>query len=359
MVTAYAPMSLEILGNHTDYNEGLALAAALQFGVTMEGEVNQGQDVVLHHEGLGETEKFFLPLAQKHHQHPWANAVKAVIQELLKSQIALSGFEATIRNNLPPLFHINSGSMLAVAAAVFLQRAFPFEANAGRLATLCRDAENQIGNPYGGLLGPMASFAAAADSILQIDFRTLEARSLAFPATHKFVVCDTGIKNLLVHTKIKLRHDQCREALRVAKANASEIQSLRDVNPVEMQKFAGQMNEYVFRTAMHVCTENQRVRESVEALARGDITAFAANMNLSQLSSKQSIENSAERIDQLIETARDLPGFTASRLSGHGFGGLTIHLVASEHAETFMNALGGPDTSKAFIVELSAGALVA
>ncbi len=357
MVTAYAPMSLEILGNHTDYNEGLALAAALQFGVTLEGEARQDQDVILHHESLGETEKFFLPIAQKHHQHPWANAVKAVVQELLKCQIPLSGFEATIRDNLPPIFHTNSGSMLTLAAVIFLQRAFAFEANAGRLATLCRDAENQIGNPYSGLLSPMTSLAAQAGCISQIDFRALDARPLAFPATHRFVVCDTGTKNLLVHSKIKLRHDQCQEALRVARANAPEIQTLRDVNPVEMQKLAGQMNEYVFRTAMHVCTENQRVRESAEALARGDITALAANMNLSQLSSKQSIENSVQGIDQLIEAARDLPGFKASRLSGYGFGGLTIHLVASKEAEAFMNALGGPDASKAFVVELSAGAL--
>jgi len=357
MVTAYAPMSLEILGNHTDYNEGLGLAAALQFGVTLEGDARQDQEVILHHEGLGETERFSLQSVQKHHDHPWANPVKGVILELVKYQIPLGGFEATIRNNLPALFHVNSGSMLAAAAAVFLQRAFPYEANAGLLATLCRDAESQMANPYSGLLGPMTSLTAVAGCLVQLDFRSLEAQPIQFPASHKFVVCDTGIKNLLVHSKLKLRADQCREALRVAKAQAPEIQSLRDINPVEMQKISGQMNEYVFRTAMHVATENQRVRESVDALARGDMAALAANMNLSQLSSRQSIENSTEGIDQLIEKAKGLAGFAASRLSGYGFGGLTVHLVAAEQAEAFCTGLGGANSSKAFVVELSAGSL--
>lgn len=363
MVTAYAPLSLEILGNHTDYNEGVGLGAALQFGVTIEGEPQDGREVVLHHESLGQTEKFTVDHAQKHHQNPWANPAKGVILELLKHQIPLGGFEATIRSNLPPVFDINTGSMLAVATAVFLQRAFPFEAAADVLAPLCRDAEAQAGNPYSGLFAPLASLSAAAGCLVQMDFRSLETQAIGFPDTYKFVVCDTGTKNLLVHSKIKLRYDQCKEALRVARNNAPEIVSLRDINPIEMQKIAGQMNQFVFRTAMHICTENQRVRESVDALGRGETAALASNMNLSQLSCTESIENSTELIDKLIDAAKGLPGFAGARLSGYGFGGLTIHLVAADQAEAYRDAIVAAFTPlagkkpEAFVAELSAGTL--
>jgi galactokinase len=363
MIAAHAPLSLEILGNHTDYNEGIALGAALQFGVTVEGELREGREVILHHEGTKQTEKFTIELAQKHHENPWANPAKGVVLELLKHQIPLGGFEATIRSNLPPIFDVNSGSMLAVAIAVFLQRAFPFEAASGVLASLCRDAESQAGNPYSGLFSPLTSLSAVAGSLVQLDYRSLEAKPILFPNTLKFVVCDTGTKNLLVHSKIKLRYDQCKEALRVARNNAPEITTLRDINPIEMQKIAGQMNQYVFRTAMHVCTENQRVRESVEELERGGTTALAANMNLSQLSSTQSIENSTDLINTLVEIAKELPGFAAARLSGYGFGGLTIHLVAADQAEAYRDAIVAAFTPvagkkpEAFVAELSAGAL--
>lgn len=364
MVSAYAPLSLEILGNHTDYNEGLALSAAIQFGVTLEGEPRQDQEIILHHQSLGETESFSIQSIQKHHQHPWANAVKGVLLELQKHSIPLGGFEATIRHNLPPIFHVNSGSMLTVATAVFLQRAFPFEAEPSVLASLCRDAEGQMGNPYSGLLSPMTSLSAVAGCVLQLDFRALTATPMTFPDTYQFVVCDSGMKNLLVHSKIKLRHDQCKEAVRVARNNAPEIMNLRDVNPIEMQKIAGQMNQYVYRTAMHACSENQRVRESVEALAQGDLSALAANMNLSQLSSCQSIENSTEGINQMIEMGKGLPGFAAARLSGYGFGGLTIHMVQAQHAEAYKDSLAvqwstsqAGRSPEAFVVELCAGAL--
>ncbi|MBV9463531.1 MAG: hypothetical protein JO317_04820 [Verrucomicrobiae bacterium] len=356
MISAYAPAGLEILGNHTDYNEGIAISAALQFGVSVEGDARTDNQIGLLLEPTGESENFGVQNLSKSVQYGWVNEIKGVLQQLQKYGIPFQGFDLRIQHNVPKYFDFIAEGTLGLATVLFLQKLFPFNAQPSMLAKLVHDAQVGLGKTYASLLGPMASVFARQDSVAVIDFRNLEANLIRFPDAYRFVICDGGARNLLLNAKMKIRRNQCEEAIRTIKGRSPEVKALRDVNPYEIQQVAGLFNEYVFRTVMHVCGEIRMVRESVEALQQGDVSVLAQNMRHSHESSRRSMENSTTGLDRVVEAAGRMPGVLGSRLTGYGFGGPTLHLVEAAQAETFIQALAAERLGEGHVAQLSNGA---
>ncbi|MDD2709986.1 MAG: galactokinase [Verrucomicrobiae bacterium] len=345
MISAFAPGRLELIGNHTDYNDGYVMAIAVNLGVTIQGQAREDNTVVLRSQPFGE-DTFSLDELKKSGDKPWSNYFRGVLEQLQKAGAPLKGFEAEISSTLPSGAGMSSSAALEVATLLLAQKIFDFEfgdihdpALRVSLAAMCRAAENDFVGVKCGILDQVSSMMGRKDHAVFIDCRTLEVQQIPLSGEVCFVVCHTGAKHMLLSSKYNQRHSECMEAVKMLNMNKIEVQALRDVDVETVKRNAGIFMERVFRRAMHVVTENGRVLAARDALANGDILALGKLMYESHESSRDAFENSTEYLDQLVEIARGLPGCLGARLTGGGFGGATINLVYRDAADQFMTDL--------------------
>jgi len=368
MVSAFAPGRLELIGNHTDYNEGYVLAFAINLGITAEGDGRDDGTIKLHNTEFGE-DSFQVNNIDKNVRTPWANYFKGVLFQLQQAGMSFGGFEATITGTLPSGVGMSSSAAVAVATALFVQKLFNL--NLGdltdpvvrmNLAVLCRAAENDFVGVKCGILDQATSLLGRKDHAVFLNCRLGTAELVPLHPDFCFVVCHTGVKHMLLSSKYNQRRSECAEAVRILQMNKIPAQSLRDVTFTDIQQNAGLFQPRVFQRAMHVTTENERVLAAASALLQSDMLTLGRLMYESHASSREAFENSTPFLDQLVEIAGTLPGCVGARLTGGGFGGATINLVYRTHAESFMTELmrlyrekSGKEP-QAWIVEASDGA---
>lgn len=369
METAYAPGRLELIGNHTDYNEGYTMAFAINMGVTIQATAREDETIKLKSEGFGE-EVFAVSKILRNDRMPWSNYCKGVLLEMQALGAPLGGFEAEITSTLPSGSGMSSSAAVEVATALVVQKLFHFEFGdmtdpsvRMALASICRKAENNFVGVKCGILDQATSLLGHKDHVVFLDCRTETAQVYPLPSEVCFVVCETGVKHMLLSSKYNARRTECEEAVKLLQMNKIPIKSLRDMTPLDIKNFAGLFVPRVFQRAMHITTENDRVLKATEALAQGDVVTLGRLMYESHESSREAFENSTQHLDMLVEIAKTLPGCLGARLTGGGFGGATLSMVYREHAEAFAaeiqsqyRAKSGKEP-KAWIVEASDGAM--
>lgn len=341
MPSSFAPGRLELIGNHTDYNEGYVLAFALNLGITLEGEIRDDGHVHVVNPEFGET-TFDLSSIEKDPASPWANYVKGVLLQLQQAGAPLGGFEMSLRSNLPTGAGMSSSAAVEVATALLAQKLFNFEVGdmtdpAARmgLARLCRAAENDFVGVKCGILDQATSLFGKKDHAVFLDCRTEEVETVPLHPDYGFVVCHTGATHSLLSSKYNARRTECQDAVRVLRFKGLELQALRDVSTETLQEHAAEFRPQVFQRAMHVVGENGRVLAAREAMRAGDMEKLGALLCESHESSRDAFENSTQYLDKLVEIARSLPACLGARLTGGGFGGATLNLVARANAEAF------------------------
>jgi galactokinase len=368
MVSSFAPGRLELLGNHTDYNEGYVLGFAINLGVTISGEARSDDTVKLKSHEFGE-DSFSIKSINKNPRTPWADYSKGVLLELQQAGAPVGGFEAEITSTLPVGSGLSSSAAIEVATLLFAQKAFNFEFGdmtdpniRMHLATICRKAENDFVGVKSGILDQATSLLGHKDHIVFLDCREQTAQAIPIPPEVCFVVCDTGVKHMLLSSKYNARRHECDEAVKMLQINKIPVKSLRDISSADIRQNSGIFMPRIFQRAMHITTENERVLASVQALAQGDIQTVGRCMYESHESSREAFENSTQFLDQLVAIARTLPGCLGARLTGGGFGGATLNMVMRTQAEEFTAELmrkyreqSGKEP-QAWIVEASDGA---
>lgn len=372
MVSAYAPGRIELLGNHTDYNEGYALAFAVNMGVTIEGEPHDDETAVLHIAGSGD-ESFPIRGITKNPRAPWADLCKGVVDQMIKAGAPLRGFEVTVTNAMPEDAALGASGATAAALVLFLQKAFEFEFGDTNdptirmgLAGLCQTAENDFVGTRSSIFDPAVSIMGRKDHAVFLDFRANSAELLALHPDICFVVCHAGVKPMLLSSKFSARRSECAEAVKLLQMAKIDVKALRDIKSEDVRNNAGLFLPRVFQRAMHVTTENERVLQARDAILRmdgTDIETLGKLMSDSQESSRDAFENSTPALDQLIAVAKELPACLGARLTGGGFGGCTLNMVNRTDAEAFAAELTRQYREKsgkeptAWIVEASDGAV--
>lgn len=368
MVSAFAPGRIELIGNHTDYNDGYVMAFAIPMGVTLQGEKREDSTVKLRSAEFGE-ETFTIESIVKNPHTPWANYSKGVLLQLQQAGTPLGGFEAEIVSTLPPGAGMSSSAAIEVATALFVQKVLGLDWGdlsdpAGRmnLARICQAAENDFVGVKCGILDPATSMLAKKGETLFLDCRTLETATLPLHPDVCFVVCYSGVKHMLLSSKYNARRSECEEAVKMLRMNKIEVNALRDLSSEEIRHNAGIFMPRVFQRAMHITTENERVLQAKDALLRMDMEALGKLLYESHESSRQAFENSTPFLDQLVEIAKSQPACIGARLTGGGFGGATLSMVYRAEAQAFMEELTRLYREKsgkepqAWIVEASDGA---
>ena len=334
MQTAYAPGRVELLGNHTDYNEGVVLSAAIDRGVTLTGERTDSTRVSLCSTTLDQTFETDLASLSPSKDHEWANYLLGVLDVFQKSGLPVGGFSAEIQSNLPLGAGLSSSAALEVSTAMLLQKLFGLNLDRLTIAKLCRRAENEFVGVNCGLLDQASSAFGKAGHAIFLDCRHETVETTPFPDGVELLIVQCGVPHRLSGGEYNERRLQCFDAAARLGAKA-----LRDITSAQLEAGKTSLPELSYRRAAHVVGENERVLRGIEFLRSGDVKGFGALMFASHESSRHNFENSTPELDALVEIVRGLPGVLGSRLTGGGFGGATVTLIERDKAKAITEAL--------------------
>jgi galactokinase len=351
-----APGRLELLGNHTDYSEGLVMSVAIDRYIYIAAAPRTDGKIELVSSAFPEREVFWMSDIRKNPAAPWADYAKGVLVQLRKRGVHFSGFNAAIHGTIAMGSGMSSSAALEVATALTVRRLYPYAltetgatvpprrnekgelprlAGAERmyLAKLCRAAENEFVGVQCGLLDQVSSLYGKPWNAINVDcrFYSVEHSPLIGEA---IIVCDSGVRHQLVSGGYNELRINCESAARKLGAK-----SLRSVDLRQLQAARLQLEPREYECAYHVVSEIARVAAAERVLREDDHRQFGQYMFQSHESSRDFLRNSCEELDVLVELARKIPGCLGALLTGGGFGGATINLVAYHEAERFMETI--------------------
>lgn len=331
---SFAPGRVEVLGNHTDYNDGFVLSSAVEFGIRAVGRRLDQPLLVLRSKGYaGETSLDIRRLAPSA-EASWTNYPAGVVFQLIDQLPAGAGMEIEFDSDLPAGAGLSSSAALEVATAKLMEKIFDLRLSPMSIAKQAQAAEHLFAGVKCGLLDQLSSVFGKEDHLLFTDFRSLDVEEIPLPAGLGFLIIHSGTKHALVGGEYNERREQCHAA-----AAALGKPALRDLSSTELHAAADRLPGSVLKRALHVTGENERVLEAVEALRKGDAAPLGRAMFASHKSSHSHFENSTPELDKLVEIAEGTPGVLGARLSGGGFGGATVNLVPLEQAETIAEGM--------------------
>ena len=330
LLSSHAPGRVELLGNHTDYNEGVVLSCAINYGVDARGEAQPGSGEIFLCSDLN-TQPVRVSLdeiAPLSGPASWANYPLGVAQVLRADGHPIEAFSADFASDLPPGAGLSSSAALEVATAALLCKIFALDIAPLTLAKLCRRAENEFVGVQCGLLDQVSSVFGKADHAVYLDCRSEQIKNIPLPSGLALLVFHCGVPHRLVGGEYNERRTQC-----FAAARALGVPALRDVSGAQLEAARGRLDPLIYRRVAHVVGEGERVFAGIDYLRAGDGQAFGKLMFESHESSRLNFENSSPELDALVEIARGEPGILGSRLTGGGFGGATISLVEESRVE--------------------------
>jgi galactokinase len=356
-VIAFAPGRVELLGNHTDYNEGLALAAAIDLGVTVRAQKLDADMIEVSSETNGREVRVRIPLnnLERLKDDAWANYPIGVIKTLREAGFEVGGLRLQVSSNLPIGSGLSSSAAFEVATAIAALELFGLSIEPMALAKLCQKAENQFVGVRCGLLDQASSVFGKEDQVILLDFRATTARTVPLSPGVALLLVDSGVPHQLIGGEYNERRSQCQAA-----AAALGVKALRDVTSETVS--SALLDPVIRARALHITGEDERVLAGVAALESGQMESFGQLMFQSHESSRRNFENSTAFLDALVEIAATIQGVLGARLTGGGFGGSTIWLVErgktqdilTKVSEAYRQRTGA--TCKAIITKASQGA---
>jgi galactokinase len=350
-VIARAPARVELLGNHTDHNGGLVLAAAIDRYTVVVGRRVENRQGAVRSANLGGVDAFPIDNLAPGEKGAWGQYVRGVTWALSESDGPLgSGFDAALAGDVPLGAGLSSSASLQASFAMFLfaagvvpgRSAGLDDSDRMELAKTLRRSENVFVGVASGLLDQFSSLFGRAGHALTLDCRSLAFERLPLgnppPA---IVVVDSATSRRLADGMYNVRRAECEAAVQHFRERKGEanVRTLRDVALDELRDEWDALDPSVRLRARHVLTENDRVCRGAEALKAGDVTAFGRLMSESHASSRDDFQNSSPALDALIESAEASPGFLGGKLSGAGWAGCTVNLVAPGRAGEFAVAV--------------------
>jgi len=338
---SYAPGRLEILGNHTDYNEGVVLSAAVDRGTYfgLAPRADKDNDLCeIHDLRSDDKAQFRLSELDNPKSGEWVNYIKGVIVQLRNRGITVPPFFAVIYSTIPMSAGMSSSAALEMSALMALAHWLDVEFSSLDLARIGQACEIDYVGAHTGLMDQLTVLCGQADHLVFSDFRSLNVETVPLPANLNLIVADSHVKHVLTGA-YNQRRARCEEATAALAQVIPGIKSLRDVSLGQLEKFKDSIDITAWRRAFHVVGENERVFAGQQALREGDLETFGKLLIDSHESSRLNFENSCPELDALVEIGKSLPGIVGARLSGGGFGGITVHVVESEKYSDFSRRL--------------------
>jgi len=333
-IAAYAPGRVEVLGNHTDYNDGFVLSAAINFGTFFVCAPRADATCRLTAGDLMQEATFAIDAIESSREHPWANYVKGVLAGLGARHSLTRGFDGMFLGNVPQGGGLSSSAALEMSAGLALEKLFNITVDSLSLARIGQLAEHRFAGVKCGLLDQISSLFGKTGTFVETDFRSLTLKHVPIGKDACLLMCNTHAKHALVDGEYNQRRAACEEAAAFfAKVLSHPVHALRDVSWQEWETHRAGLPDIVARRAAHPIGENERVRKGSRLLVQKDLAGFGRLMYESHESSRTYFENSSPELNVIVDAARQLPGVLGARLSGGGFGGSVVALVQPSEAE--------------------------
>ncbi|MDQ2966443.1 MAG: galactokinase [Chloroflexota bacterium] len=337
-----APGRVNLIGEHTDYNEGFVLPVAIDLEIRIALVPTDDRRVELTLLDGGERDGFGLDSIPPK-SGSWIDYVAATAWSLADEGLRLRGFRGVIGSNLPMSSGLSSSAALELASAwALLDPPDPTAQGIDRmtLARLAQRGENEYVGVKSGLMDQFASSLGRARAAMLLDCRSLDHRAVGLPlAHHRLIVCDSGSPRRLDASEYNARRAECEEAVRIIAQRNPSVRSLRDVDLDLLIGARFALDERIFRRAEHIVRENERVLATVDALESGDLAEVGRLWAQSHASLRDLFEVSSPELDALVEIATAVPGVAAARMTGAGFGGCTVNLVARDSVDGLREAI--------------------
>lgn len=330
----WAPGRINLIGEHTDYNDGFVLPIAIDKRIYAAASPSGDETVTLCSANMKGEISFTLSAVKP--AGDWGDYPKGVVAELLKRSDPVRGFNAYFMSNLPIGAGVSSSAAMEVVLCYLLQALFGFSLPPTESAFLCQQAEHAFSGTRCGIMDQFVSVMGAEDNALFLDCRTLEWRHIPLPLEeHILIACDSRVERGLAGSKYNRRRAECEAGVEILSKRFKEVRALRDVRMEQLEACRDSMSEHVFRRCRHVVTENERVLSAIEAMEKDDFTALGRLMNRSHDSLRDDYGVSCPQLDFLVDTAREIDGVLGARLTGAGFGGSTINLIRTDAVDDF------------------------
>lgn len=323
-----APGRVNLIGEHTDYNDGFVLPLAIDRAIWIALRPRDDGRVRVHSLDFDQTIEFALD--DLHKGSGWAEYLKGVAWALQQTDRPVRAFEGVVAGDVPIGAGLSSSAAWELAAARAFSVVSGFAWEAAQMALLGQRAENQWVGVNCGIMDQMISAAGKADHALLIDCRSLETQAVPLPPDTVVVVLDTATRRGLVDSAYNERRSQCEAAARFF-----GVKALRDVSLDQFEARADQLEAVTRRRARHVITENARTLQAAEMMRRGDPIGLGRLMNASHLSLRDDFEVSSHELNVMVDCANRQAGCYGARMTGAGFGGCAVALVRADAAEDF------------------------
>lgn len=333
-----APARVNLIGEHTDYNEGLVLPAAISLALDIAFVPADDRRVELTLATTGETAGFDLD-AIGASRGAWIDYVAGTAWALIEAGVAVRGFRGILASTIPAGGGLSSSAALELASAWALSGGDRPALAPLVLARTAQRAENEYVGVMCGLMDQFAITMGRADHALRFDCRSLDWRAVPIPADLELVVCHSGSPRRLEASAYNARRAECARVVAAIAEREPAVTALRDVTLGLLERHRDRLDGAAYARALHVVTENARVEAAEAALRVGDRDTLGRLFGESHASLRDHFEVSSEALDTLVEVAVGTPGVVAARLTGAGFGGCTINLVERGRAGALRRAV--------------------
>jgi galactokinase len=334
-----APGRINLIGEHTDYNSGFVMPVAINFYVYAAIAPRTDNEVRVRSANFSQEFSFNLEDSLAIRQQGWSDFVVGVAKMAMDAGCRLRGADLLIQGDIPMGAGLSSSAAIEVAAGLALLANSGLSMDRVELARLCQRAENEFVGARVGIMDQFVSCCGRAGHALELDCRSLEYRLLPLPAGVSLVICNTMIKHEHAGGEYNRRRAECEEGVRLLARVLPGIQSLRDVELAELEKYRHELPDKIYRRCRHVISENARVLQAASALQRGDVGAFGGLMGESHKSLRDDYEVSCAELDLMVELAAKQEGVYGSRMTGGGFGGSTISILENDRVAKFQRAM--------------------
>ncbi len=334
----HAPGRVNLIGEHTDYNDGFVLPAAIDRGISIALVPTADRSVELTRLDTGERSAFGLddlqPAAGR-----WIDYVTGMAWAMAAAGLPRTGFRGVLASDLPVGAGLSSSAALELAAAWALSAGERPATDTMALARLAQRAENEFVGVACGLMDQFAVSFGVADHALLLDCRSLEHRAVPLPAATRLVICHSGAPRTLATSEYNARRAACDRAVEILGTFDPGVRALRDATPELLEQARERLDDEAYRLARHVVTEDARVQTTVAALAAGDLETVGEALFASHRSLRDDFRVSSGPLDALVEIAASVPGVVGARLTGAGFGGCTVNFLRDDAVDALREAV--------------------
>ena len=326
-IVSRAPGRVNLIGEHTDYNDGFVMPAALEFATLTAASQRPDRRLRVYSMIMDETCEFDLDSPPPGPTGEWSDYILGVALMLESTGRNLSGADLIVWSDVPIGAGLSSSAALEVscAHALLTESGLPFDPI--EIAQLCQRAENDFVGMRCGVMDQYISCCGVAGHALLIDCRSLESRNVAIAPDLRLLIANSRVRHQHAGGEYNLRREACEEGVRLLSRYLGPIQALRDVTPQQLESKRRKLPELIYRRCRHIITENARVLEAERALEAGDLVACGRAMDASHISMRDDFEITCPEVDMLAGLAQTVKGVYGSRMTGGGFGGCTISLI--------------------------------